>query len=163
MKRSKLPAILIILAMSAGCGNFSPRANPRADNNSGRIEDIKTNQNGVMAEIGKLRQEMTTTNSKLKEIQTGVVNMNATLSRNENTGIQIIQGDGALIFVFSLIVMGMMTYYYRSRAIQSEKTTEVIAREVALFNDARLNDSVLKAAANYDRAKDVYMLLKKNL
>jgi outer membrane murein-binding lipoprotein Lpp len=88
--------IIIITSISiilAGCANFNPRNNPKIENKSGKIEDIRTNQNGLMLELAKIRQDITAQNSKLKEIQSGLVNINAAVSRNENTGIQIIQGD----------------------------------------------------------------------
>jgi hypothetical protein len=116
-----------------------------------------------MAEIGKMRQDIAYSNSKLKEIQTGLLNINAAVSRNENTGIQLIQGDGALIFVFAIIVIGMFMYYYRDRAIKSEKTTDMMAREIARYNDPLLNDSVLKSAIETGQAREVYALIKKHL
>lgn len=162
MKKILFLTILTISAISVGCSNFNPRSQPRIDN-SGKIDDIKTNQNGVMAEIGKMRQDIAYSNSKLKEIQTGLLNINAAVSRNENTGIQLIQGDGALIFVFAIIVIGMFMYYYRDRAIKSEKTTDMMAREIARYNDPLLNDSVLKSAIETGQAREVYALIKKHL
>ena len=163
MKNLLLLAILSISVISVGCANFNPRNQPRIDRNSGRVEDMQSNQNGVMAELGRIRQEMSNTNSKLKEIQTGMVNLNTAVSRNDNTGIQIIQGDGALIFIFSIIVLGMFLYWYRDRAIKSEKTTEMMAKEIARYNDPVLNEQVLRAAVDNDRGREVYTLIKKNL
>ena len=136
----------MLLVLSSGCANFNPRNNPRIKN-SGEIEDVRNNQNGVMAEIGKLRQESDIQNSKLDEVQNGLVNLNASVSRNENSGVQILQGDGALILVFSLAVIGMMMYWYRDRAIESEKTVGLMTREIARFNHPNLNDNILKAAS----------------
>ena len=154
--------VLVISAICSGCANFNPRNQPTIDNN-GKIEDIKSNQNGVMAELGKIRQEMSYQNSKLKEIQSGLLNLNAAVSRNENTGIQIIQGDGALIFIFSIIVLGMFLWYYRDRAIKSERATEMMAREIARFNSPILNESILKAAVDDKRAREVYLMIKRRL
>jgi len=152
--------ILCSLLLLTGCANFNPRNQPKIDNN-GKIDDIKTNQNGIMAEIGKLRQDVQIQNSKLKEIQNGLLNVNAAISRNENTGVQIIQGDGALIFVFSLIVIAMLLFWYRDRAIKSEKTAEMMAREIAKFNDPALNDAILASALKNNNAKQVYSLLRR--
>lgn len=152
--------ILCSLLLLTGCANFNPRNQPKIDNN-GKIDDIKTNQNGIMAEIGKLRQDVQIQNSKLKEIQNGLLNVNAALSRNENTGVQIIQGDGALIFVFSLVVIAMLLFWYRDRAIKSEKTAEMMAREIAKFNDPGLNDAILSSALKNNNAKQIYSLLRK--
>lgn len=159
----KFLMIAMLTLFSSGCANFNPRNQPKIENQNGKIEDIRNNQNGVMAEIGKLRQEMSVQNSKLKEIQNGLVNINAAVSRNENTGVQIIQGDGALIFVFSLIVIAMLMFWYRDRAVKSEKTSEIMAKEIAKFNDPALNESVLKAAIDAKRGLHVYNLIKKSL
>jgi hypothetical protein len=159
----KFLMIAMLTLFTSGCANFNPRNQPKIENQNGKIEDIRNNQNGVMAEIGKLRQEMSVQNSKLKEIQNGLVNINAAVSRNENTGVQIIQGDGALIFVFSLIVIAMLMFWYRDRAVKSEKTSEIMAKEIAKFNDPALNESVLKAAIDAKRGLHVYNLIKKSL
>jgi len=90
-----------------------------------------------------------------------MLNSNAAISRNENTGVQIIQGDGALIFVFSIIVIAMLLFWYRDRAVKSEKTAEVMAKEIAKLNDPELNDAILKEAIKTNNAKQVYSLLKK--
>jgi hypothetical protein len=160
MKKNLIAALLPILIISAGCANFNPRNQPRIDND-GKIEDMKTNQNGIMAEIGKLRQEVAIQNSKLKEIQNGLLNINAAVSRNENTGVQIIQGDGALIFIFALIVIAMLMFWYRDRAVKGEKTSEVLAKEIAKFNDPHLNECILQAALKENKGKQVYELIKK--
>ena len=155
--------LALILLSFMGCANISPRNQPKIDNQNGKIDEIRNNQNGVMAEIGKLKQDSEITNSKLKEVQTGLLNLNAAVSRNENSGVQILQGDGALIFIFSIIVIGMLLYSYRNRAMKSEKTSEILANEIAKFNDAGLNDNIIKAAMNSSSEKEVYHLLAKNL
>lgn len=163
MKNFVIYGLCALAIAVSGCANFSPRNQPRIENQEGKIEDIRNNQNGVMAEIGKLRQEVAIQNSKLKEIQNGLLNINAAVSRNENTGVQIIQGDGALIFVFAIIVIAMILFWYRHRAVKSEKTCEVMAREIAKFNDPALNENVLRGAAQNNNATEVYTLLKKFL
>ena len=117
----------------------------------------------MIAELGKVRQEISAQNSKLKEIQSGLVNLNAAISRNENSGVQIIQGDGALIFIFSLVVLGMLMFWYRDRAVKSEKASEIMAKEIAKFNDPELNESILKEAINSNSARRIYELIKKNI
>lgn len=146
----------------SGCANLNPRNNPRIDNQNGKIDEIRNNQNGVMAEIGKLKQNAEIQNSQLKEVQNGILNLNTAISRNENSGIQILQGDGALILVFSLAVIGMLLYWYRDRAIISEKTAEVMAKEIARFNDPTLNDNILLAALNNKAESHVFQLLTKS-
>lgn len=156
--------IIAVISISlAGCPNFNPRSNPRIQNQNGKIEEIKTNQNGLMLELGQVRQELSAQNSKLKEIQSGLVNISSAISRNENTGIQIIQGDGALIFIFALVVIGMFLFYYRDRAIKSEKTNELMAREIARFNNSKLENDILNSAAEQNAAKDVYQIIREKL
>lgn len=155
----RILVILVIVLSIGGCANLNPRNNSPIDNNNGKVDEIRNNQNGVMAEIGKLKQSAELTNSQLKEVQNGLLNLNASLSRNENSGVQILQGDGALILVFSLAVIGMLLYWYRDRAIKSEKTTEIMAREIVRFNDPVLNDNVLRAAMDDGSEQHVYQTL----
>lgn len=158
---------ILVIGLSvgiSGCANLNPRNNSPIDNNNGRIDEIRNNQNGVMAEIGKLKQSAEIQNSQLKEVQNGLLNLNASLSRNENSGVQILQGDGALILVFSLAVIGMLLYWYRDRAVRSEKTADIMAKEITKFNNPVLNDNVLRAAMNTDSdaEKHVYQMLMKH-
>lgn len=145
----KIFCATILCLFLQGCSNFNPRNNPRIENQDGKIEDIKTNQNGLMLELAKIRQQGEVTNSNLKEIQTGLVNLNATLSRNENYGVQILQGDGSLMLVFSLCVIGMIIFYYRNMAKKAEQAVKVMAREVARINDADLNDNIIISAKKF--------------
>lgn len=163
MKGFFFTALLAFLATFGGCANVNPRNNTPIKNSNGQIEDIKNNQNGVMAEVGKLRQENSLLNSRLEDVQQGLVNLNASLSRNDNSGIQILQGDGALIMIFSLSVIGMMLFWYRDRAVKSEKAAEVMALEIAKINDPVLNDNVLKSAMNKKCETHVYKMLTKKL
>mgnify|MGYP000468439927 CR=1 FL=1 len=66
-----------------------------------------------MLELGKLRQDAEIQNSQLKEVQQGMLNLNATGIRNENKGVQILQGDGALILIFALGTVAMLIFYKR--------------------------------------------------
>ena len=159
MKNFILLALFCLLL--TGCPNINPRLNTPIQNPNGKIEDLKNNQNGVIAEIGKLRQENEMQNSKIDELQQGLLNVNAYLSRNENSGVQILQGDGALILVFSLIAFGMLLYHYRDKAKQNEKTASILAQEIAKFNNAELNDNVLRAAMHSKQEAKVYKLLTK--
>lgn len=162
MRRILVGIIVSAIFSIVGCANVSPRMQPKIEGN-GKIDEIKNNQNGVMAEIGKLKQNAEIQQSQLKEIQNGLLNLNVALSRNENSGVQILQGDGALIMVFSLGVIGMLLYWYRDRAIKSEKASNIMAKEIAKFNDPVLNDAVLHAAMNTEYESHVYNLLKKNI
>jgi hypothetical protein len=163
MYKSLLILVTIISVSLSGCANFNPRNNPKIENQNGKIEDIRTNQNGVMAELMKTRQDLSAQNSLLKEIQSGLVNINSAISRNENTGVQIIQGDGALIFIFALIVIAMFLFYYRNRAISSEKTNELMVREIARFNNQKLEANILSSAVEENKGKDVYQIIRERL
>ena len=162
MKKNFIIFIITTLVGLSGCANLNPQNNPKIDNQNGKIDEIRNNQNGVMAEIGKLKQNAEIQNSQLKEVQNGLLNLNMAVSRNENSGVQILQGDGALILVFSLAVIGMLLYWYRDRAIKSEKSAEIMAQEVAHFNDPVLNDNILRAAMHKNAETHVYQLMSKN-
>lgn len=153
---------LILILGLTGCARINPRMDQKIDNQGGQIDEIKSNQNGLMLEIGKLRQNSDIHDSNIKEFQQGMLNLNAAISKNENSGIQILQGDGALILVFGVIVVGMVLYHYRDRAITSEKTSDILAREVIRFNDPNLNDGILKAAMYTTAEKKVFHLLTKH-
>lgn len=163
MRRILLAMALIVTTVGlSGCGNLSPRLDEKIDNQNGKIDEIRNNQNGLMLELGKLKQSAEIQNSQLKEVQQGMLNVNAAVSKNENSGVQILQGDGALILVFSLGVIGMLLYYYRDRAIQSEQTAEILAREVARYNSPILNDGILRAAMHTESEQQVFHLLTKH-
>jgi len=156
---------LITMLFTTGCANISPlspKNNSPINNQNGEIDEISNNQNGVMAEIGKLKQAVELQNSQLKEVQNGLLNLNMSISRNENSGVQILQGDGSLILIFSLGVIGMILYWYRDRAIKSEKSAKIIACEVAKFNNPELNDNILRSAIHKNSESHVYQLLTKS-
>lgn len=150
--------IMFLCINILGCANFNPR-NQMPINNQGKIDEIKNNQNGVMAEIGKLKQTTELLNSQLKEVQNGLLNVNAAVSRNENSGVQILQGDGSLMLIFSISVMGMFLFYYHNQAKTNQKAAEIMAQEIANFNDPYLNDKILSAAMHTPCEKRVFNML----
>ena len=156
----KLLICLFVLLLS-GCANFNPRNTPKIDNNQGQIDELKTNQNGIMAEIGKVRQESQIKDSQLKEVQQGLLNINNAISRNENSGVQILQGDGALVLIFGIAVVGMLLYHYRARAIASEKSLSILTNEIKQYNDDNLNENILRAAMHTEVETDIYRKLFK--
>lgn len=160
----KIFALLLAVSSITGCANVSPFSpkNPQKINNQGKIEEIKSNQNGIMAEIGKLKQDAQILESQLKEIQSGLININSAMSRNENSGIQILQGDGSLILVFALVTVGMLLLWYRNRAVTSEKNLFIMAREVVKFNNATLNDEILIKADSKGVGKQMLKVLTTN-
>lgn len=156
---------LFVLGLSlslAGCGNLSPQQEQRINNQDGEIEELKNIQNGINSEIGKLRQESEITNSTLKEVQQGMVNFNAKLSSNENSGIQILQGDGALILIFGIAVVAMLLYHYRSLYKKNEKAANLMAQQIVNRGDPYLDDVVFQAAMYTDVEKEVYNLMTKH-
>ena len=155
-------AVFVGLALLGnGCAKINPRNDQKIDNQNGKIDDIRSNQNGLMLELGKLRQESSVHDSQLKEVQQGMFNLNAAVSRNENSGVQILQGDGPLILIFGLGVIGMLLYYFRNRAIQAEKAADIMATEIARMNDPNLENNVLRSALYTDVEAKVYHLLVK--
>jgi hypothetical protein len=153
----------IILCFSlVGCSNFNPRMQNRIDNKNGKIDEIKNNQNGLMLELGKLRQDAEIQNSQLKEVQQGMLNLNATGIRNENKGVQILQGDGALILIFALGTVAMLLFYKR-KSDKNEKIANIMAKEVMLLNDQKLNDKILNLSIKTKLEKDVYKMMFKHI
>jgi len=153
----------IILCFSlVGCSNFNPRMQNKIDNKNGKIDEIKNNQNGLMLELGKLRQDAEIQNSQLKEVQQGMLNLNATGIRNENKGVQILQGDGALILIFALGTVAMLLFYKR-KSDKNEKIANIMAQEVMLLNDQKLNDKILNLSIKTKLEKDVYKMMFKHI
>lgn len=152
--------------LMSGCLGFNPQIDPKLqqhiNNQEGKIDEIRNNQNGISVELGKLRQSSDVQNSQLKEVQQGMVNLNTAVSRNENSGVQILQGDGPLIVVFGLGVIGMILYYFHGRAVKAEKTSEILATEIARTNDPVLESNILRAALYTKSEAQVYHLLTKN-
>jgi len=155
-----LAFIVLGLLLFPGCGNLSPRLNEDIENQNGVIEELKNNQNGIIAEIGKLRQESEVHAEKLDNFQQGLVNLNAKLSSNENSGVQILQGDGALLLVFGVAtVFIIMVFYYKSKSDKNEKAASILAQSVVAQDDISLEDSVFLNAMHTDVEKEIYNLI----
>lgn len=149
-----LVAILFIAAFTTGCGNLSPRANIE---NQGEIDELKNNQNGVMLDLLKFKAQQEILARDIKNLQQGLINQN-----NENYGVQILQGDGALILMFALGTIAMLlVYHYRTRAVRSEKAAGILAQQIALFNDVGLENNVFLAAMNTEVESEVYHYITK--
>ncbi len=161
MKKKFILSIFLCL-LFMGCANFNPRMQNKIDNQNGKIDEIKNNQNGLMLELGKLRQAAEIQNSQIKEFQQGMINLNAAGIRNENKGVQILQGDGALILIFALCTIGMMLFY-KKKSDKNEKIAQVMMQEIMKVNDQKLNDNILHCALNANFEKDMYKLMSKSL
>lgn len=139
-------ALLLAAPFLVGCGRFdpfSPKQKQQIDNQSGKIEELKNNTNGLQLELLKLKQQQEINARDIDRAQTGMLN-------KQNTGVQIFQGDGALIAIIVLggLIVGCVTFiaYYRAKNQKSEKTAEILATQIALRNDPELEDSVFMAA-----------------
>lgn len=153
MKSLSIITFIAILSI-AGCANFSPRNRQNINNNQG---EIKNNQQGFMLELGKLKQDTEILNSKLKEIQQGLININSAISRNENNGVQILQGDGALILVFSLSVL---CFIFFTKNKQNEKTLKMLTNKIVEQNNDSLTNSIVEEMIKNNQGEKLVKMLK---
>jgi len=155
-------AILATLTLS-GCGRFtplSPELKQDLQNQNGKIDDIKNNQNGIMMDLLNMRNQNDINARDIQNLQNGLLNYNR---NNQNSGVQILQGDGALVAVFAVVVIGMLlVLYYRSQALKNQKTAEIMAQQIANYDDVNLNDNVFVAALNSPVEDQVYHLMIKS-
>ena len=163
MKRILLVLSILFLSIS-GCGRFdplSPKLEQKIDNQNGKIDELKNNQNGVSLELMKLRQQTDLNARDIDNFQQGAVNLRG--ASNDNTGFQLIQGDGALMLIFGLGVIGMFfVYHYRTEALKNSKTANILAQQIAAHDDVNLDEKVFTAAMNSDVEEHVYQLMVKN-
>ena len=147
-----------LLLLTTGCMDISPLSpdlNNRIDNQNGQIEDIRNNQNGIMLDLLKLRNEQ-------QQYARDVENQVQGMFNESNSGIQILQGDGALILVFAVAVMAMfLVYHYKTRADKSHKAAEIMAQQIAVFNDDQLDNEVFLSAMNTEVEEDIYHMMVK--
>lgn len=144
----------------SGCGNLSPRQDQKIDNTDGKIDEIKNNQNGIMAEIGTLKNQSDIQNSKLDKVQQGMVNLQ---SVNENSGIQIFSGPGGLmVAVICLVCATILILHYRSQSKIQEKTANILAERIVSKDDPHLEDAVFQAAMYTNVEENVLNLMKKH-
>jgi hypothetical protein len=150
--------IVSLLCLVTGCMDISPlrpELDQRIDNQNGKIDDIKNNQNGVMLELMKLQNKQEIMARDIGNLQTGLIN-----SSNQNSGVQILQGDGGLIFVFALGTIALLLiYHYRSKYRESDKAANLLAQQVTHYNDIELENEVFLAALNSDVEEKVYHLM----
>ncbi len=152
---------LCICLFVSGCrfSPFSPELRNRIDNQNGKIEDIKNNQNGLMLELGKLRQDAQITAEEIKNFQQGIVN----LKGQENNGIQIFSGDVGFITVIGMITISIiLIYHYRKKAAHAEKTANILAQQITAFNSEELSNNVFLSALNTEVENEIYHVMIKN-
>ena len=154
MKKFIAPLLIALLFLSGCSGNLSPlspNSKKKIQNQNGKIEELKDNQNSVAAEIGKLRNETQVTAEKINSFQQqqGMLN-------KENSGIQILQGDGALIALIVLTTLGMvLVYYYRTEALKAKKVNDILAHQIVQANNLDLEDQVFLAGMHSDVEPDL--------
>jgi len=159
-----MKSFILILAASmllvfAGCGNLSPRQQPRIDDNNGQIQELESMANSMKAEIGKLQSQAEIQNSKLDKIQQGLLNYQNT---NENSGVQILSGSGGIIVaIFAIVCAAVMILFYRSQAMKAEKTANLLAERIVSFRNPELEESVFQAAMYTDVEDKVLEVIKK--
>lgn len=154
MLRKLILTSLVVLSIT-GCANISPRNRQNINNQGGETGDIQNNQQGFLLELGKMKQEVDIIGSKLKEVQEGLININAAISRNENSGVQILQGDGSLILVFSCAVLAFI-FYYKNR--DNEKLLKVLTNKIVELGDEKLTASIVDSIEPNQAKKIIKML-----
>jgi len=161
--RSILLTCILTTALFTGCSKnlspLSPELKQELNNANGQIEELKNNQDSIVLELGKIRNQNQMNAQEIKDAQQGLINMKG----SQNSGIAIFSGDGGLIMFFALIVAAFVfIYHYRDRAVKAEKTADILAQSIAAHDDIELNNKVFSAAINTDVVSDVYRLIVKN-
>lgn len=151
---------LAALVILSGCGNLSPRHEQRIDNTNGKIDEIKSNQNGLMAEIGNLKNQTEIQNSQLDRIQQGMLNMQ---SNNENSGVQILSGPGGIVVALVAVIGSIvLVLHYRSQAKLHEKTANILTERIVNRDDPDLEEAVFQSAMYTNVEENVLSLIKKH-
>ena len=149
-------AILIVILSGCNVSPLSPKNNNKINNQSGTIEDIKNNQNGLMADLANVRGKLELLARDIENLQQGLINSN-----NRNYGVQIFQGEGGLIagiLIFSLL--GFLAFNYRTKAEKYKKIANLMEKEIKLLNNRKIENEVFIAAWGAKVEEDVYKILK---
>lgn len=157
--------IFLIFALTAfgisGCGRLnlaSPELKNEIDNQNGEIDEILNNQNGMATDILNLKQETDLITRDLKNFQQGYVNYSKT-----NDGIQILQGDGALILIFSIFIFSaMLIFHYKSKANKNEKMAKMLSYTMMNVNQNRWKKSLVDQTLHTGLEKEMFDLLEKS-
>lgn len=158
---NKILMILVSLCLitTLGCGTLSPRQEQKLDNSSGKIDEIKNNQNGIMSELGTLKNQQEIQNSRLDRIQQGLMNIQ---NSYENSGVQIFSGPGGLIVAMLGIVCGtVLILHYRQQAKQYEKTSNILAENIVNANNPDLEEKVFQAVMYTNVEENVLNIINK--
>lgn len=152
------PCLVLGCLVLGGCSDnlspLSPKLQQELNNQNAKINGIENNQNAIKLELGRISNELGIQNSNVQEMQQGWLNVQGQLSRNENSGVQILQGDGPLFLVFAVITLGMLLYYFY-RAEKYRKTATFFARQIRMA-DPGVQERVLTAAWKTDVEREVF-------
>jgi len=159
MKTLILALAAVTLLTLSGCGNLSPKNQPKI-NNEGKIGELDNMAGSLKAEIGKLQSQAEIQNSKLDRIQQGLVNFQ---SNNQNSGVQILSGSGGLLIAFVAILMGsVIAFVFHREAKKQEKTANVLADRIVSKNDPELTEQIFQAAMYTDVEENILKLIQKH-
>lgn len=148
------------LLTTTGCGNFSPRQQPRIDNQQGKINELENLANSLKAEIGKLQNQAEIQNSELDRVQQGLANYQ---SNQTNNGVQVFSGPGGLLIAGLIVVtLGVIAFTYRQEAVRQAKTADVLANRIVSKDDPELVEQVFQAAMYSDVEENVLNLIQKH-
>lgn len=160
MKKLVLVFAMLGMMILPGCGNLSPRQEQRINNQDGKIGEIESLANSMKIELGNLKTQNEIQNSKIGQMQQGMVNMQ---SSADNSGIQILSGPGGLIFsIIAVLAATTLALHYRGVAKVQQKTSEILAQTIAAHDDPQLEDNVFQAAMYTVAEESVLKLMKKH-
>lgn len=163
----KIGVALLALVLVSGCANrdnlspFQQRAQMRQQlqNQNGKIGDLETMNNAVKNQLSELKASADVQARDIQAMQQGSGN-------KSNSGVQLFQGDGAMIVILFLGLGGMALaggiLYYRGKAVKSDKTAQILAQQLAAVDDDELHEKICMAALNSEVESEVYRLLVKN-
>ena len=151
-------AVMVAAGLVSGC-NFSPLSPPNRQNirnNNGEIGDIKSNQQGIMAEMLNLKNRMDVMAQNIENLQNGFINHN-----NKNSGVQIFQGDGGLLVGISCIaLLAMVALNYKFKSDKYRKTAEIFGERIKSMNKPELEDEILLGAMAKKVETEAFRILK---
>lgn len=155
VNRFQVLVVILLIVSLVGCGNLSPKLKKEVQNQQGRIDEMQDLQNSMNMEIGNVKKHTEITAGDVKNLQEGLINQN-------NSGVQILQGSGGLIFAFAVITIVLLLafFYYRDKAIKQEKALKIIGEEIARFNNLDLENNVFAAAMHTDVEQEVLRVIK---
>ena len=152
MRRIIVLALMSLLLSGCAMGNrfdpFSPKNKNAIRDLNGKLEEQKTNQNGVMLDLMKMHQEQSVKAGRDAESMQGVVNLS---------------GDGAIIAIIVITALlvggGILIAHYKSQSTKNGQAAQIFAQQVALYDDVNLDNQVFAAAMNSPAEQFVYHLM----